>query len=567
MIKKSASAAVFLLVALALGACNTTSSLPPDSAVSGVPAAVPAASEVEASSVIGKGQVTVQGYVASQNGGAAVAGSTITLSDDDGKVLGSGKTDVKGQFSFNAVPGSYTLDFAKKGYAGSRVEGFPVTVGMTTPLYVIQKVAFDSSFPTTPPKLGVTALSGTTETPFPNDAARALSFNASTGLTLRYVATSPAPSAGTTSLSPSTMYADIGLENTPGSGFFGSRSITSNDPKNTVFDQTVKVTGDALRGVRGASYLNLVAYDFNYNRVNKYLPVVINDDKPINTPVGAFLNTRVQAVTIAQKYNGGGFNGVVQPLGIQPQAAPVEKSTLWVDLNFEYQAGLTGALLGYRVFTSDDDKTFRLLKTLPASARVIRDSSPTLTPGQKVYYYIQAFNSTQQSDSPVVNTTPLDSFTVTNMGPTNHSRGVSVTPTLSWTFDKKVGDYRKTFVLVNDYPSLGSYCFWGSALCGDVTEDANNVYMDDGSSKALSVDGLKYSVLFNENKKAVLPALEAFHSYTFDVAAAAYSKDGKAISIAQDYYNVFYPALGGCNFGGPVCEGQLSTFTTGDGSN
>ena len=559
--KKSASAAVFLLVALALGACNNSTSVPPTSLSPDGSSAEPVGLDASAASVIGKGQVTVQGYVASQNGGAAVVGSSVTLTDANGVKIGTGKTDASGRFSLKVVPGAYTLDFAKKGYAGSRVEDFPVTAGMTTPLNVIQKVAFDSTFPTTPPKLTVTSLVGTTETPFPNDPAKALSFNASSGLTLHYVVTS------VPSLSPDRIYAGIGLENTPGSGFFGSRSITNNDPKNTVFDQTVKVTGDALRGVRGPSFLNLVTYDFNYNRINKYVPVVINDDKPIDTPVGAFLDTSAMAVTLAQKYNGNGFYGVIQPQGIQPQGAPVEKSTLWVDLNFKYQAGLQGDLIGYRVFTSDDNKTFRLLKTLPSSATVIRDGSPSLTPGQKVYYYLEAFNSTQQSDSPVVSTTPLDSFQVTSMGPATHSRGVSVKPTLSWTIDKEVGDYRKTFVVVNDYPSQGQNCFWGTVLCGDITEASNNVYIDDGSTPALSVNGLTSSVKFNENGKAVLPALEAFHSYTFDVSAAAYSKDGKAISIAQDYYNVFYPVLAGCNFGGPACEGQLSTFTTGDGSN
>ena len=541
--KKSASAAVFLLVALALGACGPSSSDP----------IVVVPTPTVDTSVIGTGSVTVQGYLTSQNSGAAVPGSAVTVTDASGAAVGSGTTDASGKFSLKVNPGTYNLDFAKAGYAGSRVEGFPVTAGMTTPLNVIEKVAFGSTFPTTTPVLDIKAVVGGSEVAFPNDAASALKFNASTGITIHYKATSDA------TLSPTNIYGDVGVENTPGSAFFGSRFIGSNDPKNTTYDQIVNITGDALRGVRGATYLNLVVYDLNYNRINKYIPVVLNDDKPVVSPVGAFASSSARAVTISQKVNFFGAGA--------PSTAPTENSSMWVDLAFNYQAGLQGDITGYRVFTSSDNKTFRLLKTLPASATTARDSSPSLTPGSKVYYYVEAYTSDQSIDSPVLDTTPLDSFTLTGMGPVNHSKDVSVKPTLSWTIDKQVGDYRKFFVSVMDYPSQGGYCVWGSALCGDVTEASNNVYLDDGSTPALGLSGLTYSVPFNENGKSVLPKLDAYHSYTLDVSAAAFSKDGKAMAIAQDYFSIFYQGLGACNFGGPVCEGQLSTFTTGDGSN
>ncbi|ULH16057.1 carboxypeptidase-like regulatory domain-containing protein [Deinococcus sp. KNUC1210] len=274
--KKSASAAVFLAVALALGACGPSN---PD------PVTPPATD----TSIIGSGSVSVQGYVQSQNGGAAVAGSTVTVTDASGTAIGTGTTTATGQFTLKVNPGAYNLSFAKSGYAGSVVESFPVTAGMTAPLNVIEKVAFDPSFSTAPPKLSVTSLNGTTETAFPTDPANALSFNASTGLTLHYVATSPAPTtAFPVSLSPVSLYAAVGLLNTPGSGFMGSRAIASNDPKNSTFDTTLKVTGASIRGVRGATYLNLVAYDFNYNRINKYIPIVINDDAPDDAAGGLY---------------------------------------------------------------------------------------------------------------------------------------------------------------------------------------------------------------------------------------------------------------------------------------
>ena len=576
--KKSASAAVFLLVALALAACGPTTPDPvtPDP-VTPAPVTPPVTTPVPTPvdpSIIGTGSVTVQGYVQSQNGGAAVVGSAVTVTDASNAAVGSGVTDASGKFSLKVNPGFYTLKFAKTGYAGSVVEGFPVTAGMTAPLNVIEKVAFDPSFPTAPPALTVTSLVGTTETAFPTDPAKALSFNASTGFTLHYIADSAKSSNAAVSLSPTNIYAAVGLTNIPGSGFLTTRATTAvvNDPQFTKYDTTLKVSTAALGGVRGASYLNLVAYDFNYNRINKYLPINITDDQPVTAPIGAFLSSSARAVTLAQKLNGNGFNTPVKADGIvvKPDGASAETSSMWVDLAFNYQSGIQGALdgnlTGYRIFTSDDGKTFNLLRTLPGTALSARDSSPTLAPGKKVYYFVQAYTSTQSIDSPVMDTTPLDSYVMTSIGPANHSTGASVTPTLSWSLDKKVGDYRKFYVNIFDYPSQGGNCVWGQLLCGNVTDAANNVYLDDGSTPGLSVSGLNYSVPFNQNGKSFIPKLDAYHSYTLDVTSAAFSKDGKAVSIGHDYFNTFY-TLATCNFGGPVCEGLVSTFTTGDGSN
>ncbi len=543
--KSSATAAVFLSLALGLGACGqstpTPITLPGDS------------------SSIGSGSVTVQGYLSNANGGPAVAGSSVTVTNAGGAVVGTGTTDAGGKFTLKVDPGAYNLDFAKAGYAGSRVESFPVTAGMTAPLNVVEKTAFDSTLPTAPPKITISAVFGNTQVPILDDPSAAPTFNASSGVTFRYVATSPDPV-----LSPYRLFADVGLTNTPGSPVLTSSFNVFNDPKNTTFDQIISFKGNSLRGVRGASYLNLVTYDLNYNRINKYVPINITDDAPITAPLGAFISSSARAVTTAQKYNGGGLSGA-----ITTQGATAELSSMWVDLNFNYQTGLQGEITGYRVFTSSDGKAFRLLKNLPASATVARDSSPSLTPGTKVYYYIEAYNSAQSIASPIMDTTPLDSFTLTSIGPVTHSTGNSVKPTLSWSLDKQIGDYRKFFLNVMDYPSQGGYCVWGLVLCNDDTSDAaNNTYLDDGSTPGLKVSGLNYSVPYNQNGKALIAKLDSYHSYTFDVSAAAYSKDGKAVSIAHDYFSYFFKGLTSCNFGtGAVCEGLLSTFTTGDGSN
>ncbi|ANE43290.1 hypothetical protein SU48_05370 [Deinococcus puniceus] len=507
------------------------------------------------SNIVGTGSTRVLGYVVSSNSGAVVAGSTVTVTDSGGTTVGTASTDDKGTFVLSVAPGTYSLSFAKPGYAASRVVNYPV-LGAGQQLNVVQKMAFSSTYKAVAPELGAAALEGETRVALSNDPAKAYTFSASKGVTLGLTVT-----AGDAGLSPEIVYANVGLENTPGAGYFGSRALGENDPKNTVMEAKLAVTGNALRGIRGPTYLNLVAYDYNSNRVNSYIPVNITDDQPVTTPLGAFLDTRAMAYTVAQKL---GYNS-----GVRPTAAPTEESQMWAELKFNYQAGLQGDVLGFRVFGSADNTAFRLVRTVAAAdgfANGVRISDPALVAGQKMYYYVQAYTSTQSINSPVVDITPLDSFKLTDLTPGNRSGGVSLTPTLSWTVDKKVGDYRKFYALVNDYPSLGAYCFWGDALCGDTREASNNVYTDDGKSPALTMTGNTYSVLFNENGKALLPKLEAFHSYSFDVSAAAFSADGRAVSIAQDYYNIFSPN-GGCNFGGPVCEGLISTFTTGNGSN
>lgn len=502
------------------------------------------------SSIVGTGSQTVAGALSNSVGGKLVAASSFTVQTATGKSL-SGVTDASGKFTLKLDPGVYSIEFKKAGYAASRIEGIRVVAGTNDPLNAIQQNAFATTLPVGVPTVKAQYLTGETLNDFSTDAANATSFNASAGVPTEITVTSSSPQN-----SPGNIY--VGVGGVPGSGYFGTRVINTPDPKFTT--ATVKALlvndpkgSDSLRGVRGPTTLYVVAYDTNFNRLERRIPIVITDDQPNTNTLTAFATTKVLAVTLAQKV---GFFSPVRPTG-----APTELSTLWVDVNWTYPKGTTALPLGHRLWTSDDGITFRVLKTVEGKATVARDGSGSLEAGKPVYYKLEAFNSTQSTFSAVMSTTPLNSFTLSDFTPAEASTGVARKPTLGWKVSSTVGHHRKFYVMVNDYPQQNAACFWGQGLCGGGFQD--NMFIDDGSMPALKQTGTAYSVAFNANGTALLPALESRHAYTFDVSAAAFSETEDAVSIAHDYYDIFY-TFDTCNFGGPVCEGQVVNFSTGD---
>ncbi|WP_019586501.1 carboxypeptidase-like regulatory domain-containing protein [Deinococcus apachensis] len=486
------------------------------------------------------------GYLANSQGGALVPSSAVTVENASGGVIATGTTDASGKFTLKLDPGVYNVSFKKEGYAASRIEGLRVTGGTNAPLNAIQRNAFATTLPVNAPKLDVKYLVGADAKAFGNDPATAAQFAASAGVPVQVTATAADPAN-----SPNLIYTAVG--GVPGSGVFGARALFTNDPKNTTVTTTATLAGNTLRGVRGPTELYVVVYDSNENRTERRIPIVITDDKPNDVALTSIQDPKALAITLSQKI------GYYSP--IRPTGAPAEQSTLTVDLTWNYAGGVQGNPLGVRVWTSDDGNTFRLLKTVQGSARSIKDGSASLEVGKKVYYQLEAFNSTASIRSDVFSTTPLDSFTLSDLTPADGSKDVSRTPTISWNVSKKVGDYRQFYVMVNDYPQQSANCFWGNVLC--TLDKKDNLFSDDGSTAALKNTGNTYSVEFNANGKALLDKLESRHGYTLDVSAAAFSKSGDAVSIAHDYWSIFY-ALDTCNFGGPVCEGQVSNFTTGD---
>ncbi|GEM48252.1 carboxypeptidase regulatory-like domain-containing protein [Deinococcus cellulosilyticus] len=487
----------------------------------------------------GTGTVKVEGNVVSSNAGAAVSDSHITV---DGLPDIAIETDSNGQFSLDLNPGVYNLNFSREGHAASRIEGVIVTEsGTAVPLKVIQKIAIHALVAKPPvvtavqTPVGDSMVDVTPGTVIPTDRPFALQVKVK---------------AADESLSATSAYVTIGNHNSdmdPGLRFF-------NDPKNTELDTGIFALGGPIfNGAQGLTVLNVVAYDFNGNRIQKLIPVNVVS-APSTTPLGEGPTASALAYTVSTDLN------LSTPVG--PMAAPAANTNLFVQVRWNYN-NLSGEPLGFRIWKSYDNKVFRPLTQVAGNQRTIWDSDPTLEAGKTTYYQVEAYNSTTNSYGKTTSTTPLDAFNVVSLGPDNHSTNVSVNPTLTWTVDKLVGDVRYFYPAIWDYPSQNSTCYWGMAFCKG---SPDYMYSDDGKTPGLKRAGNIYSLPFNENGKAVAPKLQSYHSYTFALSAAAFNKDFTAISVAQDWSFIFLP-FGQCNFGGPVCDGKLSTFSTGDGSN
>ncbi|GEM47680.1 carboxypeptidase regulatory-like domain-containing protein [Deinococcus cellulosilyticus] len=494
----------------------------------------------------GVGSVQVPGAVVTSNGGAAVSGTLVTV---DGLPDIQTFTDSKGQFSLDLDPGSYNINFEKSGHAASRVEGLVVTTsGAAVPLNVIQKVSVHNLVAKAPEVTAVQTLIGKDLV----DLTPGMELDADAGASLRIKV-----KAGDESLSPELIYVNVGERN--GDMDYGAL-LFSNDPKNTEFDSTLfGLEPYNYNGIRGDTFLNITAYDFNGNRIQKFLPIHVAAE-PHTSPLGAGPQLDVSATTMSTKFN------MNIAGGSRPSAAPSDDSTMWVTLRWKYDNALLDNPLGFRIWRSFDNKVFKPILTVDGGDRVAIDTDPALEADKTAHYYVEAFNSTTNSRGKVDSVTPLPAFNIIAVGPANHSTNVSVQPTLTWTVDRLVGDVREFYPSIWNYPeqngSSGDECVWGRALCEYFPD---YLYADDGTTPGLKKTGNTYSLIYNENKKALYPRLESYHSYTFALSAAAYNSDGSAVSIAQDMLNVF-SQFGHCNFGGPVCEGNLSLFMTGDGS-
>ncbi|WP_169562201.1 carboxypeptidase regulatory-like domain-containing protein [Thermus islandicus] len=496
------------------------------------------------------GTLALTGLVVDNNAGAPVVGSTVTV---DGLPAATA-TDSNGAFTLYLPPGTYHLNFAKPGYAGSRIENLLLLQGNLGPLKVIQKQAANPSLPTAPPQLTVTTgAGGCGNLPAGQDFSTVTQAQGCVPFRIQ----AQAQGAGNM-----IRYIYAALGKTPGSAFFTSPRFIWTADTNGPDTGNRTLSGASVAGISGPTTFEVVVYDVNENRTHRlyYLNFSQTFASPAVTPVSNF---QVLAVTLAQAI---GFYGPPKPAvlrlpgteEVRLEGAPSPDSTLWVQLSWQYSGTNPDRFEVYRSF---DGQNFTKIATLGGAARSYNDASPELRVGQRVYYRVDAVGQ-NVAPGPVLATTPLDRFTVHLLSPAKYATGVSVTPTLSWSVSQKVGDLRLFAPFLLDYPQQGEFFVWAPY-------SLNNGLLF--SDQTLTVNGNTYSVPYNQDGSAVLPRLEAFHSYSFDLSAAAVGLDPsnpnriEAISIAQDLWNVFHP-LQACNFGGPVCTGEWNEFVTGDGS-
>ena len=441
----------------------------------------------------------LSGYVVAYNAGPGVGGATIEVYEHGTATLvATASTASDGSYSLILPWGSYDLVVQTPGYAGSRVEN--VRVASSTKLNIVQRKAFNPSWPTDPPEVVVRG---------PTDGAQ---YDGRLGYVPYEIEVTPAPGLAT-----DLIYAALGK--TPGAGFLtGFRHI---------FLQT-DATGpqflDPLDfGAYGPTTFQAVVYDSNGNRtqvfryieVSAYLPGgTISDLQPPQI-------TRHLAVTLGK---------AIEFFSVTPQAAP-EGSNLWVELAWQPQTDFSSfpndAPTGYHVERSFDGSNWERIASVPDTVTSYRDYSPELAPGKTVYYRVIAFAGNQESEpSNVVETTPLEPFAVNLLSPSDGATGVSTTPTFAWAPTQTVSDYHYYAGILWDTES-GESAYFMNPFQVALVNRTNWTWNEDGA--------------FSDTP---LEQLQRGRTYEWNLAIAYALDDPNephAVSVAADILGLWFP--------------------------
>ena len=357
----------------------------------------------------------INGWVVSANAGAPVEGATVTVYEaGTSTAVATATTAADGSFTVNLAPGAYDLVVNKAGMAGSKVMNVRVVGDDWTPLPVIQRKAFNPSWPTDPPEVTL------------EKVADGNTYDARHGYIPYRVRVQPAAPLDTFLI-----YTALGK--TPGSGFLtGQRALFV----------SVNDTGDQFLdpldyAAAGPTTFQVVVYDTNGNRTQliRYVSVTIPFDG--NYDLVAPQLTRVRAVTL---------NRGLDFYSVAPQAAP-PGGNLYAELIWRPKTDFSHVPndlpYGYHIYRSFDGENFERIGTVDGGTNSYVDASPELAPGKKTYYRVTAFVGTQESDpSNVLVTTPLEAFEVHLTAPADDAQNVSVTPTFEWEVSQQVGAHQ-----------------------------------------------------------------------------------------------------------------------------
>lgn len=493
---------VGLIAALALGSCATTP--------------VP--------------QYDVTGTVTQGRAQAAVAGASVQVGTDGATAT----TKADGRFSVGMTGDQTDLLFSKAGYASTLVQNLDATQAQN--LDVILRPAFDPSLPTTPPTVTLDLADGATV------GGGDLTVN------LKVTVAEPGRNA---------MFSGIAAigEAAGTSGYLNAGRVrhTFGDPRST--DQSVTFTRADFAAFKGEVDLHFTVYDVNGNRTDviRHVNVVPDDNaSAVAAPqaVSPFavtfaddatfgaLSTSPQAVTALRAGKlprAEALKAASATNTVRPQAAPGGHS-LWVDVDFNYAGAAPRA---FELWRSTDGSTFtRVLSSAPASVVLdeeqqlyrMRDVGSVLQAGQKTYYRVRAVSDAGSADSDVQDVTPLGPFGVQLTSPMQGATGVDRVPVFRWTTTGAAA--RSLYaVVVQDRTQADSQTL---AWLSDLLENQNQA-------------------VYNADGQAVLSRLQPYHAYDWQLAAVTASADGRAVSLAADFYNLFQLSSTGAE-SGPVNE-------------
>lgn len=381
------------------------------------------------------GSNTLTGMVVNENAGGPVSGSQVRLLRGS-TLVATTTTDTQGNFTFSNLAGdTYRLEVRKPGMAGSTVEG--VRVPEMPFVRIIQMPAFDASATTTPPTLIITQdgsqpLSG-------GDYTNTIPFRVQVDTSKDYVRP--------------VRLIYVALGRTPGAAFISNTATSSRAVFSEVEDTgNQTLSGPAVAGLGSTAgelvYLEVVAYDFNRNRVHYILPITFtNTSTAQSNTVTSPTQVAATAITLTEAvgfFRAGTPLNLSVPLGKgQVGEMPLdltgvpEGSNLYVEVRWCYTP--TTAPFAFDIERSQDGQSWTRVGTVGGNRSAscptnpfnrpfyYRDASPDLTPGQTYYYRVVARGANRAESAPS-STTPLPPFFAPLLSPADEAKNVSKTP-------------------------------------------------------------------------------------------------------------------------------------------
>ncbi|TMJ08863.1 MAG: carboxypeptidase regulatory-like domain-containing protein [Bacillati bacterium ANGP1] len=359
----------------------------------------------------------VGGCVTDSRAGGAVAGATITASPGGTTTT----TDSQGAYSLALSPGTYDIIATKSGMAASKFQSV-VVGGQTARADLIMRSVFDPTMPIAEPTITVSGLSpGDTVTGTRSFTATVAASNAVREIDMRTSNMNTTPQASV-------------LDNTTAT-FSVNSTLLANGP----------------------AFVDIIAYDFNYNAAEVVINFTVSNPPsgvaPV-TPAGLTLVavttgqslslfTTQRATTFAQL----GIQQDPSILSVDGQSinlltAP-SNATLFVQASWTAIPGASYKI--YRSFSA----TGPFVQLAERSTNIYQDADPSLAPGLAVYYQVSAFNAGGESaPSAAVSVTPLPAFNLNLVSPANNITGVVIPPTFTWTPTALVGVHQRYDIYV-----------------------------------------------------------------------------------------------------------------------
>ncbi|MCK4260618.1 MAG: PKD domain-containing protein [Halanaerobiales bacterium] len=358
-------------------------------------------------------QVSIAGFVVDSRGGVGIQGATFTLSDETGKIFTS-TSDGNGSFSFNVYPRIYQLNITKDGYATSKVQDLYLDKHSYDNLDIPLREEFYHDWSSESPTIKVFNLEETLS-----------------GLILFQIEG----------------ISDIGIKiidiRVGHNGYQPDYSFTDTNYCEVEIDTNLLPNG--------ANFIKINMYDVNYNYVETYIPIIIENSEEnieltrpeifelVAFTFGQSLKLFSEEEIILSDNGIKNNKGLSKILEFAKDYDTTIATTLEWDWDFDAE--------GYKIYRSFfENGYYELIATTFGSFFV--DTSAVLEPGQEVYYRVSAYNKGIESElSDPVYTIPLEPFNVSLISPAKEAIITTPTPTFEWRNSQLVGENQSYYLI------------------------------------------------------------------------------------------------------------------------